>query len=146
MKKLILCIVMLFTLIEVSAQYHVTVVGSKNGTVTLRSTGYGKKASKASIDAELSAIKTILFVGVGKTPYNNPLIHEDQSVVETKYKSFFDGLYTQGYKSFVESVVIVTPFGKNALKQKCITMDICIRAEQLRKHLEKNEIIRRFGL
>ena len=75
MKKLILCIVMLFTLVEVFAQYHVTVVGSKNGTVTLRSTGYGKKASKASIDAELSAIKTILFVGVGKTPYNNPLIH-----------------------------------------------------------------------
>ncbi len=146
MRILILYTAMLFSLLEVSAQYHVTAISSTNGTVTMRSTGYGKKAAKASIDAELSAIKAVLFVGAGKTPYNYPLIHEGQSAVETKYKVFFDELYNQGYKTFVESTVIVTPFGKNTLKQKCITVDVCIRAEQLRKHLEKNGIIRKFGL
>ena len=54
--------------------------------------------------------------------------------------------YKEEYQNFVESSIIVTPYGKNALKQKCITLDVCIRVNQLRTYLENNGIIRKFGL
>ena len=54
--------------------------------------------------------------------------------------------YKEEYQNFVESSIIVTPYGKNALKQKCITLDVCIRVNQLRAYLENNGIIRKFGL
>ena len=54
--------------------------------------------------------------------------------------------YSKEYQNFVESSIIVTPYGKNALKQKCITLDVCIRVNQLRTYLENNGIIRKFGL
>ena len=112
----------------------------------MRSVGYGKKATIASMDAELSAIKTLLFVGTQKTQHSMRLVQEDKAVVENKYKKFFDAFYSKEYQNFVESSIIVTPYGKNALKQKCITLDVCIRVNQLRTYLENNGIIRKFGL
>lgn len=112
----------------------------------LRCTGYGKKAAIAATDAELSAIKTLLFAGAQGTPYSIPLIQESKEATEEKYKSFFDDFYNNTYKNFIESSVIVAPYGKNALKQKCITLDVCIRVAQLRAYLESNDIIRKFGL
>ena len=112
----------------------------------MRCVGYGKKATIASMDAELSAIKTLLFVGAQNTQHSMPLVQEDKAVVEHKYKKFFDAFYGKEYQNFVESSIIVTPYGKNALKQKCITLDVCIRVNQLRAYLENNGIIRKFGL
>ena len=136
MKKiLIICLIMLTAILEVSAQYQVSVLNATKDAVSMRCVGYGKKATIASMDAELSAIKTLLFVGTQKTQHSMPLVQEDKAVVENKYKKFF-----------VESSIIVTPYGKNALKQKCITLDVCIRVNQLRTYLENNGIIRKFGL
>lgn len=137
---------MLTSLFKVSAQYHATVMDSTKDAVTMRCMGYGKKSVTAFKDAELSAIKTLLFVGAASTQYNVPLIQEDKLAVEIKFQQFFETFYKEEYKNFVESSVIVTPFGKNALKQKCITLDVCIRVPQLRAYLEKNGIIRKFGL
>lgn len=131
---------------ELYAQYHVTVLGSKNDVVSMRCIGFGKKALSASIDAELSAIKTILFVGANGTQYNTPLIVEEKSVVENKFNGFFSKFYNEDYKSFIESSVVAVPFGKNSLKQKCITLDVKIKVSQLRKYLENNDVIRKFGL
>ena len=69
----------------------------------------------------------------------------NKEATEEKYKSFFDDFYNNTYKNFIESSVIVAPYGKNALKQKCITLDVCIRVNQLRAYLENNGIIRKFG-
>ena len=147
MKKiLIICLIMLTAILEVSAQYQVSVLNATKDAVSMRCVGYGKKATIASMDAELSAIKTLLFVGTQKTQHSMPLVPEDKAVVENKYKKFFDAFYSKEYQNFVESSIIVTPYGKNALKQKCITLDVCIRVNQLRTYLENNGIIRKFGL
>lgn len=146
MKRMMLCLIMLVGLLEVSAQHHATVVSSTESTVTLRCVGYGKKALAASEDAELSAIKTLLFVGATGTQHAVPLIADDRQAVEAAFQKFFETFYDKGYKDFVESSVIVVPFGKNALKQKCLTLDVCVRVRPLRAHLEKNGIIRKFGL
>ena len=59
----------------------------------MRCVGYGKKAVAAAKDAELSAIRTLLFEGVTNTQYTMPLISEDRLTVEAKFKKFFDDFY-----------------------------------------------------
>lgn len=146
MKKAFITLLIAFiALAETSAQYQSSVAGATKDAVTLRCTGYGKKAAIAATDAELSAVKTLLFAGAQGTPYSIPLIQESKEATEEKYKSFFDDFYNNTYKNFIESSVIVAPYGKNALKQKCITLDVCIRVNQLRAYLENNGIIRKFG-
>lgn len=51
---------MLTAILEVSAQYQVSVLNATKDAVSMRCVGYGKKATIASMDAELSAIKTLL--------------------------------------------------------------------------------------
>lgn len=147
MKKiLIICLIVLTAILEVSAQYQVSVLNATKDAVSMRCVGYGKKAAIASTDAELSAIRTLLFAGAQNTQRSMPLVQEDKAIVENKYRKFFDTFYSKEYQNFVESSIIVTPYGKNALKQKCITLDVCIRVNQLRTYLENNGIIRKFGL
>lgn len=147
MKKIFtICLMSLSFVLEVSAQYHMSVLGSDKDAVSMRCIGYGKKAALASVDAELSAIKTILFVGAANTSYSMPLVQEDKSTVEQKHKKLFENLYSKDYKNFIESSVIVTSYGKDALKQKCITLDVSVRVNQLRSYLENKGIIRKFGL
>lgn len=133
-------------LLQVSAQYNVTVLHFTKDAITMRCVGYGKKATIASKDAELSAIKTLLFFGVPGTRYSIPLVAEDRAKIEAKHQNFFASFYDKGYRDFIETSIISAPFGKNALKQKCITLDVCVRSTQLRGYLEQNGIIRRFGL
>ena len=147
MKKILfLCLIIFGSYHDTSAQYRTSVTNETKDAVTFRCIGYGRKAKAASVDAELSALKTLLFTGTSGTYFSMPLIQDDRFVVETKYKKFFNSLYDSEYRNFIESSVIVTPFGKNDLKQKCITMDVCIRGRQLRTYLENNGIIRKFGL
>ena len=108
----------LTAVIEVSAQYQVSILNSTKDAVSMRCVGYGKKATIASMDAELSAIKTLLFVGAQNTQHSMPLVQEDKAAFENKYRKFFDAFYSKEYQNFVESSIIVTPYGKNALKQK----------------------------
>ena len=148
MKKLIL-LFFLLTLAGVPsapAQYNAIVSSSTSKTVTLRCVGYGKKAKPAATDAELSAVRTVLFVGVHDTPFSMPLIQESQQSAEFRFDDFFNNFYNKDYKNFIESSIVVIPFGKNAVKTKCITVDVCVRVCALRKYLEDNNIIRKFGL
>ncbi len=145
-KKLIILLVMCSIVSFSYAQYHSTVQSATKSSVTMRVIGYGKNAKIASVDAENNAIKTLLFAGAQDTSYRLPFIPDNKETVETKNKDFFDNLYKNEYKNFIESSIVVTAFGKDAQKRKCITMDICVRAEQLRAYLENNGIIRKFGL
>lgn len=147
MKKILMvCVMVLTAVLDISAQYQVSVLSATKNAVSMRCIGYGKKSTIAAMDAELSAIKTLLFAGVQNTQHSLPLVQEDKTVVEDKYKKFFDDFYDKEYKNFIESSVIVTPYGKNTLRKKCITLDVVIRVNQLRTYLENNGIIRKFGL
>ncbi len=147
MKSIIIaCFLMLTGVAMSSAQYQASVKEVTGETVTISCVGYGKKAKIAVTDAELSAVKTLLFVGFPDSKYSIPLIQDDRLSVEKKFNNFFDDFYGKGYRNFIESTVIVTPFGKNSLKQKCVTVDVRVRVKQLRVYLENNDIIRKFGL
>ena len=132
--------------IMVHAQYHCIVQCGTANTVTFRATGYGKNIKIAVADAEINAIKTLVFIGAPGTVFQMPLVTSDISIVETKHKDIFNELYESAYRNFIESSVTVTSYGKDAEKRKCITLDIRIRAKALRSWLENKGVIRKFGL
>ncbi|MBO4964195.1 MAG: hypothetical protein J6C65_04560 [Prevotella sp.] len=141
----ILCIMLFGHLIKMPAQYKVTVINSTYESLTLRAVGHGKKAALAVENAELSALNAVLFVGHAGTAFPQPLINEDRNSIESKHKSVFDDFYSGQYRDYIGTSVIVTPFGKNELKQKCITIDVSVRVKALRTYLENKGIIRKFG-
>lgn len=146
MKKFFVLLLCAMSTMTVLAQYNCTVVTSDKETVTFRVTGYGKKAKLASADAELSAVKALCFVGAAGTAFRLPLISQEQSKAEKEHADFFEEFYNTSYRNFIETSTIVSPFGKDAAKRKSLTMDVRVRAVQLRAYLEKSGVIRKFGL
>ena len=147
MKNICFSILLLISMpIMVHAQYHCIVQCGTANTVTFRATGYGKNIKIAVADAEINAIKTLVFIGAPGTVFQMPLVTSDISIVETKHKDIFNELYESAYRNFIESSVTVTSYGKDAEKRKCITLDIRIRAKALRSWLENKGVIRKFGL
>ena len=146
MKKIILLLLCAMSTLSMLAQYNCTVITSDNETVTFRVTGYGKKAKLASADAELSAVKALCFVGATGTAFRLPLISQEQSKEEKEHSDFFDSFYNTTYRNFIETSTVVSAFGKDAAKRKSLTLDVRVRASQLRAYLEKSGVIRKFGL
>lgn len=147
MKNICFSILLLMSMpIMVHAQYHCIVQCGTANSVTFRATGYGKNIKIAVADAEINAIKTLVFIGAPGTVFQMPLVTSDISIVETKHKDIFNELYESAYRNFIESSVTVTSYGKDAEKRKCITLDIRIRAKALRSWLENKGVIRKFGL
>jgi hypothetical protein len=96
------------------------------------------------MDAEKNAFKVLLFRGVPGTELNIPLI-ENESEVTSRYKKYFDDLFVNGkYKTFLMS----STESSNLMKvkgTKKINVDVKINYNSLRKDLEQNQVIRRFG-
>lgn len=115
-----------------------------NGTIVVKSIGYGKNQTDAVTDAEKNAFNVILFKGLPGTELNIPLI-ENESEAKSKhvkyFRDFFDYAY---YKSFTMSSTESCSLIKLKGNQK-ISVDIKINFNSLRKDLEQNQLIRRFG-
>lgn len=146
MRKYLILLILLLSISEAKAQYNCKVTTSDRETVTFRVTGYGKKVKLATEDAELSAVKTLCFIGAAGTSFRLPLVSQGQTKAEKDYSDFFDNFYGDNYRNFIETSSVVVPFGKDGEKRKCITLDVRVRASQLRTHLEQSGVIRKFGL
>lgn len=138
---------MLLFVTAVYAQYQAKYVSYSNGCVKMRCTGYAKKAKEAVAEAELSAVKTVLFQGVSGAPAcSSPLIQVTEEEAEDENKRYFRDFYSGGYMRFVVSSEIVTALKKDAAKRKNMTVDVTVNVKALREDLEKSNVIRRFGL
>jgi hypothetical protein len=112
--------------------------------MVVESTGYGKNQSEALVDAQITAIKVLLFKGLPGTELNVPLI-ENENDAKSKHNDYFQNLFQQGsYMKFIMSSTESTnPIKKGG--NKTITLDIKINYNSLRKDLKQNQIIRKFG-
>ena len=114
------------------------------GTIAVKSTGYGKTQNDAVTDAQKNAFKVILFKGIPGTELNVPLI-ENENEAKSNHDSYFNKLFDQGfYKTFMMS----STESSNLIQikgGKKITVDIKINYNSLRKDLEQNQVIRKFG-
>lgn len=114
------------------------------GTIALKSTGYGKNQQDAVADAQINAFKMILFKGIPGSELNVPLI-ENEIEAKSKNTYYFKKFFEEGYyKSFMMSSVESSNLIKmNGVKK--ISVDVKINYNSLRKDLEQNQLIRKFG-
>ena len=114
------------------------------GTIAVKSTGFGKNQTDAVSDAQQNAFKVILFKGLPGTELNVPLI-ENENDAKSKHSDYFKKFFEQGNnKTFMMS----STESSNLIKMKGtkkITVDVKINYNSLRKDLEQNQLIRKFG-
>ena len=115
-----------------------------NGTITLKSLGYGNNLETAVANAQIKCFDVLLFKGIPGTELNVPLI-ENEIVAKQNNSNYFKKFYEQNYyKSFIMS----STESSNLIDLKTgkkIFVDIKINFNSLRKDLEQNNIIRKFG-
>lgn len=129
---------------KVSTTAEVSYLGkSETGTVYLSSCGYNKKDKKTYLQAVRNAFETLIFRGIPGSEVNVPFVENEYETKE-KNKKYFDELIDGGrYKSFITSISESQPTKEFKSKKVCLQMKI--NQVALRKDLEQNQVIRKFG-
>lgn len=122
--------------------------GVKNNDIlSVRSVGYGKDEEEASYDAMERAMDVALFQGIPHTgsPLKDALIPGGASE-KTVHAEYFKKFYgKREYVNFIQNYTVEFEKSKvNKLVLSRVDMQINLRA--LRKELEQNGVIRKFGL
>lgn len=115
--------------------------------ISIQSTGYGNNDINAIKNAEARAFEIILFMGLPNSEYRDPLIANEQ-MARQSYMQYFNNFFDkEGYRYFIISSKS-TKFKIEKDKQSKFKKQqsiISINISSLRKDLEKNGIIRKFG-
>lgn len=131
------------------ATSEVNYVANPNpGLVTVEATGYGKTSQDAEWDAYSTAFNTIFFKGLPAfTALRTPMIPNEskaRSEHAAYFKKFFDD---RGYLQFVTGQGGTSKSSKaDDGKNKSARHTFTINYESLRRDLEQNGVIRKFGL
>jgi hypothetical protein len=146
--KLVFLVVLPLFLFSCSPVQYSSIVKFENkesvGSYILSATGFSKKSTEAIIDAEKNAFKVLLFKGLPGTDLSVPLI-ESQSTAEAEHKNYLDRLFNEGgYAAFIMNRNTSFPIKKiKGGYETSVILKINIQA--LRKDLEQNKVIRKFG-
>jgi hypothetical protein len=114
------------------------------GTIGVKSLGYGKNQQEAVLDAQKNAFRVILFKGIPGTELNIPLL-ENENDAKSKHSDYLKRFFDEGnYKTFMMSSTESSNL-INMKGTKKIAVDVKINYNSLRKDLEQNQLIRKFG-
>jgi hypothetical protein len=120
---------------------------TNDDVIKVSSTGYGSREVMAMIDAEKRAFEVILFIGLPNSELRRAIV-SNASAAKSKHKLYFDNLFdNQGIRNFITSSSPSLSFTKDkqsGLKRTEAIIEININS--LKKDLEKNGIIQKFGL
>ncbi|WP_439131842.1 hypothetical protein [Polaribacter sp.] len=128
--------------------------------LNVRVLGYGVNENAAIEDAQIRAIETLFFRGIPNSSISKPLVSYNEKTAKQKNPAYFNEFF--GSKKFLtyisESIfvggqkqkVIATKINKKQAKQEMVdalvvAVDVLINVKPLRKDLEQNNIIRKFG-
>lgn len=116
------------------------------GIISLSAIGYGLTQREAEQETYVTAFNTIFFKGVpGFDALRLPMI-EDESKARRERASFFDKFYGEkGYLQFVTEQDNASKTGKADRGKIRVQRTIAINYEALRRHLEREGVIRKFG-
>ena len=120
----------------------IKVVDQKALILKLRVIGYGKKDAQAQEDAEVRAIRAVMYAGVGSY---RPLLVESQAEAAHGdfLNSFFENKQYKDYLSIVEPAGGLTKV--KGLKVKKQPYDITVNVRALELFLTQNKIKKRLG-
>ena len=145
--KLLLISLLTFSCIQLYSQENVFYLSESNGCISLRVTAYGKKCKEAIENAEIIAIKKVLFIGIPNSKIlKQPLIGTNESEISNNNNYYFDEFFDKKrYKNFISSCIPITEFKRDITRKKSITVDIVVNIQILRADLESEGIIPKFG-
>lgn len=125
---------------------EVNYLSGNDGTITMRAIGNGTNQQEAINEAEKNAINVLFFRGLPESEQKIALIGTNESEEMEKHKQYFEKFYTQKrYKTFIMSSIPVSDFAKQNGGAKSLALDVKVNLVALRKDLEQNNIIRKFG-
>ncbi len=123
----------------------VTYIASSDGTITMNAVGIGKNKDAAIFDAEKNAFEVLFFRGLPNSEEKIALIGTNEAEIKENNKVYFEKFYDEKrYKTFLmmsSPTTNITKMGSN----KKIQLQIQVNVAALRKDLEGNNIIRKFG-
>lgn len=152
MRTYIFLVALLFTISSCSKKTiaptaETTYLTYKEGVLNLRSTGYCMLSEQRDIcieAAQQAAFNNLFYRGIPGSQQNTPLIGIDEKE-KTANEKFMKDFFSSGrYKTFIVSSTPVSELIKQR-KQKTITVDVGINLASLRKELEHNKVILKFG-
>lgn len=115
------------------------------GVIGVKSLGFGTNRSKAIADAQKNAFNVILFKGIPGTELNVPLI-PNESTARKQHGDYFTNFFE---KEYYNMYMMSSTESSNLIKVKGggqkIFVDIKINYVSLRRDLEQNNVIRKFG-
>lgn len=121
--------------------------GAAPGMITVISTGFGKKKTGSIKDSFKEAFRALLFRGIPGSQYELPMIPDEHA---QKDHPALKALFEEGYMSFVSENILQSEEKKaqrkDGIKGIMTTQKITINCEALRRHLEQNNVIRKFGI
>ena len=124
----------------------VNYLSSKDGTITIKSIGVGSNEANAIMDAEKNAFNVILFRGLPASEQLNAIVGTNEAEEIEMHKEYFDSFYKEKrYQTFVMSSIPTSSLIKLKGGGKSISVDVKVNITALRKDLEQNNIIRKFG-
>jgi hypothetical protein len=88
----------------------------------------------------------LLFRGLPESEQKIALIGTNESNEKEKHKDYFNNFYIdKRYKTFMMSSIPTSNLTRHKGGKKSISVDVKINLVSLRKDLEENNIIRKFG-
>ena len=125
---------------------EVNYLSGNDGTITMRAIGNGTNQQKAISEAEKNAINVLFFRGLPESEQKIALIGTNESEEIKKHEQYFEKFYMQKrYKTFIMSSIPASDFAKQNGGTKSLSVDVKVNLVALRKDLEENNIIRKFG-
>lgn len=126
---------------------EVTYLSAANGVMNVRSVGYcqlSDSKENCTEAAEENAFKILFYRGIPGSQQSTPLITVDERSKEANSKFSKDFFESKRYKTFITSINPVSDMARQK-NQKKIIVDVGINLAALRKELEQNKEIRKFG-
>lgn len=121
---------------------EVEYISSKNkGVITVNSKGFASDRSAAVYYAERNAMENILFKGIPGSNQRQPIVSNEESAWQN-HANVLNKLLNDDYGRFImNSETSNSSEGSPVEIQRIITIDI----NALRKHLETEGVVRKFG-
>ena len=123
---------------------EVNAVSHENSIVTVSSVGRAGSKNTAIHYAERNAFENILFKGVPNTNQESPLIPDENTALRNNEKLISSLLTKEGYLRYIMDSYTIT--SNNSGGVHVVDQSVKIDIKALRKYLESQGILKKFGL
>lgn len=116
----------------------------QSGLLSVNSVQTAENINKAVSFAEINALENILFRGIPGSLQADPVISNEKEARVKSRQILNELIFKEGYRTFMtDSQLIARQEDKNAVT---VTQEVTFDIPALRKYLEQNQVIRKFGL